>query len=305
MFDWRGRLKSLAGVEPVRSGDAYHVFTRKYDVTVDAGQLDDVLGPLGSEQAHELEEAWNLFETRMTAWKTDASLHALEMSNALCRAMSPQARADTIVALLVDQSGSMRGPKMLLAAAAVDAAQAALSGIGIAVEMLGFTTVDWRGGRARRLWSRLGRPRSPGRLCDLLHIVYRDASERGSGTGGYAYRGMLRPDLPKENVDGEAVEWAASRLRSRPQRGRVLLVVSDGAPVDDSTLKENGASYLSDHLHAVIAREAAGISICGLGLQHHASKYYATYADVLVLDQLAPALFDLLQRGILAGAPAG
>jgi cobaltochelatase CobT len=165
--------------------------------------------------------------------------------------------------------------------------------------------VGWRGGRSRRLWQFAGKPKKPRRLCDLLHIVYREASDRRASTGDWVYRRMLRPDLPKENIDGEAIEWAVSRLKARPERRRVLLVLSDGAPVDDSTLHENGGSYLSDHLRAVIARGSAELAIGGLGLEHHASQYYATYADVQVLDQLAPALFGLLESVILGSAAPG
>jgi cobaltochelatase CobT len=190
---------------------------------------------------------------------------------------------------------------MILAAAATDVACDFLVHLGVSVEVLGFTTVRWKGGKSREKWLRAGRPAHPGRLCDLLHVVYRTIDATGSGVGGWSFRPMLRPDLPKENVDGEAVEWAASRLRSRPNAHKILLVVSDGAPVDDSTLSANDLYILDHHLRTVIGEleESKDIRVAAVGIGFDVGRYYATSTTVATAGDLGAAIVGLLERSIV------
>jgi cobaltochelatase CobT subunit len=230
----------------------YRAYTTQFDREVPARELDTVLGPLSASDRAALDEAWHALETGLLPWKTRLLITASEVSAKLRTELTNGACADTAVALLIDQSGSMRGQKMLFTTASADVAQEFLATLGITCEVLGFTTSRWRGGRSRSRWKWRFRPSHPGRLNDLLHIVYQSADDTRASTGGWHLRQMLRPDLPKENIDGEAVLWAAQRLRRLPQRSKHLIMVSDGAPVDDSTLSANGLRYLGDHLQAVV-----------------------------------------------------
>jgi cobaltochelatase CobT len=174
--------------------------------------------------------------------------------------------------------------------------------LGIKVDILGFTTRNWRGGESRRIWNEDGRPKNPGRLNDLLHIIYRQADDSRQSSLGHVLKPMLRPDLPKENIDGEAIEWAVGRLRERPEARKVLLVVSDGAPVDDATLLANGAHYLQDHILQVIGQvEAAGdIELLAVGLGFAVDRYYRTSAHCEAPDELAGTVLSLLRDHLIA-----
>jgi cobaltochelatase CobT len=276
----------------------YRVYTKAFDRTLSAQDIDSALGPLTTAQNAALDEAWAVFQHGLVGWKTKLQLHALETSETVRRSTTDADRSDTVVSILVDQSGSMRGQAMLLAAAASDIAQDFLRHLGCKVEVLGFTTVSWRGGRPRKRWLWRLRPRHPGRLCELLHIIYRSADDERASGAGWSFRAMLRPDLPKENVDGEALEWAAQRLRTRPERRKILIVLSDGAPVDDATLAANGLNYLEQHLRAVISSitSAGDIEIGSVGIDFDVSKYYANSSVVETPDSLGSELIDFLAR---------
>ena len=285
------------------SGDAsaYRVYTRDFDEIAEASGLDGVLGKLSPTDQAALEGAWSAFSGALQGWCTQLHLKALEATSRIKGAVDGAAIADTTVALLIDQSGSMRGQSMLLAAATADVAQDFLRHLGCSVEVLGFTTVRWKGGEARKRWLSRGRRRNPGRLCDLLHIIYRSAGDSRASAGGWSFKPMLRPDLPKENVDGEAVEWAISRLRARPERRKILLVISDGAPVDDSTLMENDPGILERHLRHVIAEiQAAGdIQLGAAGIGFDVGRYYARAATVEVPEDIGAAVIGLTEQLLL------
>ena len=209
----------------------YSVYTRDFDRVVRAEELDGVLGPPSQGRGGRVAGGVVRVRRRAVQRKTRHHLEALEASTRLRAALTDDQLADTVVAILIDHSGSMKGQSIMLAAAAADVAQNFVSQLGAAVEVLGFTTVSWKGGQSRRRWLRRGRrPAKPGRLCDLLHIVYRPAEDPRASASGWGFRPMLRPDLLKENVDGEALEWAAARLRACPQTRKMLLVISDGRP---------------------------------------------------------------------------
>jgi cobaltochelatase CobT len=294
-------LKFLLGEKAARKIDSYKAFTRRYDRTVAAENLDSAIGTLGSNSANALDLAWQEYRDGLAGWKIKANLKILEAAGALRDRLTDAQRKDTLLTILIDQSGSMRGPKMLMTAMASDIFQATMTGIGFNCEVLGFTTIGWHGGRSRRRWKWTARPNNPGRLCDLLHIIYKDAADKRASTDGWQFRQMLRPDLPKENVDGEAIEWAASRMRSHCSTRKVLIVISDGAPADDSTILANGVDYLPQHLKAVLQNiDAAGdIDVCALGLAHDVERYYRVWDRVEVPQDLPAAFAALCERMFL------
>jgi len=283
--------------------DSYRAYTTKFDAEVRAHQLDRILGPLSRAGRAALDEAWAVVEAQSLGWCTQVHLAAAEADKRIRAKLSDDDRAQIVVTLLFDQSGSMRGQKMLFAAMTADVVREFLVTLGFRCEVLGFTTSRWQGGRSRKRWRWRLRPRNPGRLNDLLHIVYRSADDLRASTGGPPVRQMLRPDLPKENIDGEAILWAADRLSGRPEPRKYLIVLSDGAPVDDSTLMENGPDYLSDHLEqvvrAVIAEGSIGIAAMGIGYRAH--DYYPVSAHVDAPGDLGLGLLSLVER-LLVGA---
>ncbi|RZL52097.1 MAG: cobaltochelatase subunit CobT, partial [Sphingomonas sp.] len=183
---------------------------------------------------------------------------------------------DTVVTLLIDNSGSMRGRPIGIAAISADILARTLERCGVKTEILGFTTRAWKGGQARETWLAAGRPPQPGRLNDIRHIVYKKADEpwrRARTNLGL----MMREGLLKENIDGEALLWAHSRLLARPEERRILMVISDGAPVDDSTLSVNSGSYLERHLRQVIGwiEGKSPVELVAIGIGHDVTRYYA------------------------------
>ncbi len=202
---------------------------------------------------------------------------------------------DTVVTLLLDNSGSMRGRPISIAAICADVLSQTLERCDVKVEILGFTTRAWKGGQAREKWLAEGRPQVPGRLNDLRHIVYKSADapyRRARSNLGL----MMKEGLLKENIDGEALEWAHRRLTGRPEQRRILMVISDGAPVDDSTLSVNPANYLEKHLRDVIAmiERRRGVELCAIGIGHDVTRYYARAVTITDADQLAGAITDQL-----------
>jgi cobaltochelatase CobT len=182
---------------------------------------------------------------------------------------------DTIVTLLIDNSGSMRGRPITIAAMSAMLLGQTLERCGVKVEILGFTTRDWKGGQSAKAWMNAGKPAHAGRLNDLRHIIYKSANapfQRASRNLGL----MMKEGILKENIDGEAILWAASRLMKRPEERRILMVISDGAPVDDQTLSINGSNYLDAHLREVIATVENGspIELLAIGIGHDVTRYY-------------------------------
>jgi cobaltochelatase CobT len=202
---------------------------------------------------------------------------------------------DTVVTLLIDNSGSMRGRPISIAATCADVLARTLERCGVATEILGFTTRGWKGGQSREQWLSEGRPAHPGRLNDLRHIVYKRADEpyrharRSLGL-------MMREGLLKENIDGEALLWAHSRLLARPEERRIMLVISDGAPVDDSTASANGGTYLERHLRQVIGwiEGRSTIELAAIGIGHDVTRYYSRAVTIMDAEQLGGALIEQL-----------
>ena len=202
---------------------------------------------------------------------------------------------DTIVTLLIDNSGSMRGRPITVAALSADILARTLERCGVKVEILGFTTRSWKGGNARDEWIKNGRPSNPGRLNEIRHIVYKSASNpwRRSKTNLGL---MLREGILKENIDGEAIVWASDRLNKRIEKRKILMVISDGAPVDDSTLSTNSGSYLDKHLRQVIKKTEANsnIELLAIGIGHDVTRYYKQALTIIEVDQLGSAITNQL-----------
>ena len=202
---------------------------------------------------------------------------------------------DTVVTLLIDNSGSMRGRPITIAAICADILARTLERCGVKVEILGFTTRAWKGGSSREKWANDGRPSQPGRLNDLRHIIYKsaDAPWRRSRT---SLGLMMKEGILKENIDGEALQWAHSRLAARPEARRILMVISDGAPVDDTTSSANGGAYLERHLRQMISfiENKSPVQLIAIGIGHDVTRYYRRALTIIDPEQLGGAIIDKL-----------
>ena len=202
---------------------------------------------------------------------------------------------DTVVTLLIDNSGSMRGRPISIAAISADIMARTLERCGVKTEILGFTTRAWKGGQSREAWLAAGRPQAPGRLNDLRHILYKAADEpwrRAKKSLGL----MMREGLLKENIDGEALLWAHNRLIARPEERKILMVISDGAPVDDSTLSVNNGAYLERHLRQVIGwiENRSPVELCAIGIGHDVTRYYQKAVTIMDAEQLGGTMVEQL-----------
>ncbi len=202
---------------------------------------------------------------------------------------------DTVVGLLIDNSGSMRGRPITIAAISADILARTLERCGVKCEILGFTTKAWKGGQSREKWLADGKPARPGRLNDLRHIVYKTAEtpwRRARKNLGL----MLKEGILKENIDGEALMWAHNRLIGRPEDRRILMVISDGAPVDDSTLSSNSPTYLEDHLRQVITwiESRSPVELVAIGIGHDVNRYYSRAVTLGDAEELAGTMVEQL-----------
>ena len=202
---------------------------------------------------------------------------------------------DTVVTLLIDNSGSMRGRPISIAAISADILARTLERCGVKTEILGVTTRAWKGGQSREAWLADGKPPQPGRLNDLRHLIYKKADEpwrRARRNLGL----MMREGLLKENIDGEALLWAHQRLLSRPEDRRILMVISDGAPVDDSTLSVNSAGYLEQHLRRVIdwIEKSSPVQLAAIGIGHDVTRYYKNSVTIMDVEQLGGTIIEQL-----------
>jgi cobaltochelatase CobT len=298
----------------------YKVFTTKFDEIVKAAELCppdelDQLRGLLDKQLENLAGAVarlaNKLQRRLMAkqnrsWQFDLEEGLLDTAR-LTRVVTDPMQAlsfkvendtdfrDTVVTLLIDNSGSMRGRPITIAAICGDILARTLERCGVKVEILGFTTRAWKGGKSREAWLEAGRPANPGRVNDVRHIIYKAADEPWR----HARRNlglMMREGLLKENIDGEALEWARKRLMARPEARRILMVISDGAPVDDSTQSVNAGNYLEAHLRQVIEdiETRSPIQLVAVGIGHDVTRYYRRAVTLLDAEELAGALTDEL-----------
>ncbi len=319
--------------DPERFG--YRVYSREFDEEVQADdlsspeELDRLRAFLDKEMkllASTVARLANRLQRRLLAqqnraWDFDleeGALDAARLTRIIIDPMHPlsfkQERdmefRDTVVTLLLDNSGSMRGRPIMVAACAAEILARTLERCGVKVEILGFTTRAWKGGQARERWMEAGKPGSPGRLNDVRHIVYKTADTPWR-RAKRSLALMMREGMLKENIDGEALAWAHARLLARHEQRRILMMISDGAPVDDSTLSVNSGSYLEQHLRQVIA-EIEGRSpaeLLAIGIGHDVTRYYKRAVTISDPSELAGAITDKLgavfvDLGRAGGAPA-
>jgi cobaltochelatase CobT len=202
---------------------------------------------------------------------------------------------DTVVTLLIDNSGSMRGRPITIAAICADILSRTLERCSVKVEILGFTTKNWKGGKSREEWNKNNKPKNPGRLNDLRHIIYKSAdtqwrqSKKNLGL-------MLKEGLLKENIDGEAISWAFSRLKKRKEERKILMVISDGAPVDDSTLSVNSGDFLEKNLKKIVQfiENKSDIEILAIGIGHDVSRYYKKAIKITDVQELGDVMIGEL-----------
>jgi cobaltochelatase CobT len=314
-----GDAESTAGGEG-RGLTLYNAYTTQFDEVVDAGllctpeelmrlrlQLDNQLRSyqgVVSRLANRLQR--RLLAQQARAWDFDQEeglLDAARLARVVLDPSSPLSFKverdtefrDTVVSLLIDNSGSMRGRPITLAAITADILARTLERCAVKVEILGFTTSAWKGGKSREAWLKANKPLHPGRLNDLRHVVYKGAEAPWRRTRKNLGL-MLREGLLKENIDGEALLWAYKRLLARREERRILMVVSDGAPVDDSTLSVNPGTYLEDHLRQVIAQieEEGAIELAAIGIGHDVRRYYRRAVTITDAEQLGGTVMGQL-----------
>ena len=299
---------------------SYKVFASQFDETITAEELCDLeeLSRLRAYLDQQLQALQgvvsrlaNRLQRRLMAkqnrtWEFDLEegiLDAARLSRVVIDPMHPLSYKmekdmnfrDTVVTLLLDNSGSMRGRPIMVAAMCADILARTLERCNVKVEILGFTTKAWKGGQSRDKWLQENKPPSPGRLNDLRHIIYKSADapwRRARRNLGL----MMREGLLKENIDGEALMWAHNRLIARPEQRRILMVISDGAPVDDSTLSVNSGNYLEKHLREVIEtiENRSPVEIIAIGIGHDVTRYYKRAVTIVDAEQLGGAMTDKL-----------
>ena len=303
-----------------RLGPEYHAFAPKFDEVIGAEDLCDHdelerlrayldkqlanLQGVVARLANRLQR--KLMAQQNRAWDFDLEegiLDPARLSRVVTDPFSPLSFMhekeatfrDTVVTLLLDNSGSMRGRPITVAATCADILARTLERCGVKVEILGFTTRAWKGGQSREAWLAAGKPANPGRLNDLRHIIYKSADapwRRARKNLGL----MMREGLLKENIDGEALDWAHKRLLGRPEQRKILMMISDGAPVDDSTQSVNAGNYLEAHLRQVIEEieTRSPIQLVAVGIGHDVTRYYRRAVTLLDAEELGGALTDEL-----------
>lgn len=294
----------------------YKIYTTAHDSIINAAELceedelerlraflDEHIGPLSSvisKLANRLQR--QLMAQQNRSWDFDLEEGLLDVAR-LARVVTDPLHPlsfkqerdadfrDTVVTLLLDNSGSMRGRPIMVAAICADILARTLERCGVKVEILGFTTKAWKGGKSRIDWTDNGKPEKPGRLNDLRHIIYKEADcpwRRAKNNLGL----MMKEGLLKENIDGEALKWAHQRLLNRPEQRRILMVISDGAPVDDSTLSVNAGSYLEKNLRFMIEQieTRSMVELIAIGIGHDVTRYYKRAVTISDADELAGAM---------------
>lgn len=292
-----GIIMRRRGKRPVADaphGEPYRVYTREYDRVLTTADLPATLYEASPDRVKGYVEADDR-KWRAQIANAEDIFRGLDAPAPLARSEVGQLN-DAAVLLMIDQSGSMRGEPMAWVASGTRRLSQELERRGASVAVAGYTTAGWHGGFARRQWLREGRPKRPGRLCALLHILYQPFDS--SGLDDNVWRQMLNPDILRENVDGEALQWGADYLKDRPERRRILLVVSDGAPVDDATLLANGVSYL--HRHFLMVRDALldakELELLAIGVGYRVSEFYPVSREATNAVELVRAGLELLRE---------
>ena len=305
---------------PEKRGPDYKAYTTKYDEVVEADdlcepeelqRLRDYLDKQLQNLSSVVARLANRLQRRLMAqqnrsWEFDLEEGMLDTARLPRIVIDPQQPLsfkrekdmefrDTVVTLLIDNSGSMRGRPITVAATCADILARTLERCGVKVEILGFTTRAWKGGQSREAWLQAGKPPNPGRLNDLRHLVYKSADapwRRARKNLGL----MMREGLLKENIDGEALDWAHQRLLGRPEQRKILMMISDGAPVDDSTLSVNSGNYLERHLRHVIEEieTRSPVELIAIGIGHDVTRYYRRAVTIVDAEELGGAMTEKL-----------
>ena len=313
--------------QPLKDGDPrkYSVFTNQFDKIIDAKELvtEDEIKKLRNNLDLQLSSLQNfisrlanklqrkLLAKQNRSWSFDLEEGILDASKLPRVIMDPFNSLsykkekdiefkDTVVTLLIDNSGSMRGRPISIAAICADILSRTLERCSVKVEVLGFTTLNWKGGKSRELWMK-NKKTHPGRLNDLCHIIYKSADtpwRRAKNNLGL----MLKEGILKENIDGEAILWAFNRLKKRKEERKIIMVISDGAPVDDSTLSVNSGNYLEQHLKKVVrwVEDSKEVEINAIGIGHDVSSYYKQAIKIADVQELGDAMVDRLVALFLA-----
>ena len=298
----------------------YKIFTNQYDETLKAENLenfDDALKlrknldqqlvgfqDVITKLANKLQR--QLLAKQNRAWNFDLEEGLLDSSKLPRIIMDPYNSLsfkkekdldfkDTIVTLLIDNSGSMRGRPITIAAICADILSRTLERCSVKVEILGFTTKNWKGGQSREFWNKSGKPKNPGRLNDLRHIIYKGADTQWRQAKNNLGL-MLKEGLLKENIDGEGITWAFNRLKKRREERKILMVISDGAPVDDSTLSVNSGDFLEKHLKKIVKyiEDKTDIEILAIGIGHDVSRYYNRAIKITDVNELGDVMISQL-----------
>ena len=298
----------------------YNIFTNQFDEIVKAETLESVeeitklrsnldqqlvsFQDLITKLANKLQR--QLLAKQNRSWEFDLEEGLLDSSKLTRVVMDPYHSLsfkkekdldfkDTVVTLLIDNSGSMRGRPITIAALCADILSRTLERCSVKVEILGFTTKNWKGGKSREYWNNNNQPKNPGRLNDLMHIIYKNAdtqwrqSKKNLGL-------MLKEGLLKENIDGEAISWAFNRLKKREEERKILMVISDGAPVDDSTLSVNSGDFLEKHLKKIVKfiENKSDVEILAIGIGHDVSRYYDKAIKITDVQELGDVMISQL-----------
>ena len=300
----------------------YKIFTNQYDEIIKAENLEN------SEEASKLRKTLDqqligfqdvitklanklqrqLLAKQNRAWEFDLEEGLLDSSKLPRIIMDPYNSLsfkkekdldfkDTVVTLLIDNSGSMRGRPITIAAICADILSRTLERCSVKVEILGFTTKNWKGGKSREFWNKEGKPKIPGRLNDLRHIIYKGADTHWRQCKNNLGL-MLKEGLLKENIDGEAISWAFNRLKKEKEERKILMVISDGAPVDDSTLSVNSGDFLEKHLKKIVKfiEEKTETEILAIGIGHDVSRYYNRAIKITDVNELGDVMISQLSE---------
>ncbi len=311
-----------SGITPFKQHVPYSIYTRDFDEVIDADQLASAEElTLFRSQLDEKLKAFHNVHSRLATrlqrlllarqqreWLYDQEDGLIDNARLARLVIHPDMTdiykferesdfRDTVVSLLIDNSGSMRGRPITIAALSADILARTLERCGVKVEILGFTTRDWKGGMSRKLWEKRQRPHEPGRLNDIRHIIYKSADMRLNKTRRNLGL-MLKDGLLKENIDGEAILWAYNRLMARPEQRRIMMVISDGAPVDDSTLSSNSSGYLDRHLRDVIrfVENQKEVELLAIGIGHDVTRYYQRAVTINDVDQLGDTMMQEMTK---------
>ena len=305
---------------PNNADQEYKIFTAEFDEIAKAENLEDIkeiqklrknldqqlvgFQDLITKLANKLQR--QLLAKQNRAWEFDLEEGLLDSSKLTRIIMDPYNSLsfmkekdldfkDTIVTLLIDNSGSMRGRPITIAALCADILSRTLERCSVKVEVLGFTTKNWKGGKSREAWTKTDKPKSPGRLNDLRHIIYKGADthwRQAKNNIGL----MLKEGLLKENIDGEAISWAYNRIKKRKEERKILMVISDGAPVDDSTLSVNSGDFLEKHLKKMVkfVETKSDVEILAIGIGHDVSRYYNKAIKITDVNELGDVMISQL-----------